>query len=39
MTRELIIQNIMNNYGKYGITIDMVEEVIDTDLEEVQKNF
>lgn len=30
MTRELVIQNIMNNYGKYGITIDMVEEVIDT---------
>lgn len=34
MTREMIIQNIMNNYGKYGITTDMVEEVIDTGLEE-----
>ena len=34
MTRELIIQNIMNNYGKYGITQDMVEEVIDTGLED-----
>ena len=30
----MIIQNIMNNYGKYGITTDMVEEVIDTRLEE-----
>lgn len=29
MTRELIIQNIMINYGKYGITPDMVNEVID----------
>jgi hypothetical protein len=34
MTREIIIQNIMNNYGKYGITQDMVEEVIDSGLEE-----
>lgn len=34
MTRELIIQNIMNNYGKIGITQDMVDEVIDTGLEE-----
>ena len=34
MTRELIIQNIMNNYGKHGITKDMVEEVIDSGLEE-----
>ena len=34
MTREIIIRNIMNNYGKYGITTDMVEEVIDTGLEE-----
>lgn len=33
MTRETIIQNIMNNYGKYGITTDMVEEVIDAGLE------
>lgn len=34
MTREIIIQNIMNNYGKFGITVDMVEEVIDAGLEE-----
>lgn len=34
MTKELIIQNIMNNYGKNGITIDMVEEVINAGLEE-----
>lgn len=33
MTREIIIQNIMNNYGQYGITTDMVEEVIDAGLE------
>lgn len=34
MTREIIIQNIMNNYGKNGITQDMVDEVIDAGLEE-----
>ena len=34
MTREIIIQNIMNNYGRYGITQDMVEEVIDAGIEE-----
>lgn len=34
MTRETIIQNIMSNYGKYGITQDMIEEVIDVGLEE-----
>lgn len=33
MTRQTVIQNIMNNYGKYGITRDMVEEVIDAGLE------
>lgn len=33
MDRQTVIQNIMNNYGKYGITTDMVEEVIDTGLE------
>lgn len=33
MTREIIIQNIMNNYSQYGITQDMVEEVIDIGLE------
>lgn len=34
MTREIIIQNIINNYGKNGITVDMVEEVIDAGLAE-----
>ena len=29
MDRETVVQNIMNNYGKYGITEDMVKEVID----------
>lgn len=33
MDRETIIQNIMANYGKYGITHDMVEEVIDAGIE------
>ena len=33
MTREIIIQNIMNNYSKYGITVDMIDEVIDAGLE------
>lgn len=33
MDRNTVIQNIMNNYGKYGITEDMVNEVIDTGLE------
>ncbi len=33
MTREIIIQNIMNNYKQYGITTDMIEEVIDVGLE------
>lgn len=33
MTRQTVIQNIIANYSKYGITTDMVEEVIDTGLE------
>ena len=33
MTRETIIQNIMNNYGEFGITQDMINEVIDAGLE------
>lgn len=33
MTREMIIQNIMNNYGRNGITVDMIDEVINTGLE------
>lgn len=34
MTRQTIIQNIMNNYGRNGITTDMVDEVIDAGLED-----
>lgn len=33
MDREMVIQNIMNNYGKYRISTDMVNEVIDAGLE------
>lgn len=33
MDREMVIQNIMVNYGKYGITQNMVEEVIDAGIE------
>lgn len=33
MHKQTIIQNILTNYGKYGITTDMVEEVIDAGLE------
>mgnify|MGYP007098665430 CR=1 FL=1 len=34
MDRQTVIQNIMNNYGRNGITQDMVEEVIDAGIEE-----
>ena len=33
MDRQTVIQNILNNYKQFGITEDMVEEVIDTGLE------
>ncbi len=33
MNREVLVKNIMCNYGKYGITEDMVNEVIDAGLE------
>lgn len=33
MDRKTAIQNIMNNYGKFGITQDMINEVIDAGLE------
>lgn len=33
MDRETVLLNIMNNYGKYGITEDMVEEIIDAGIE------
>ena len=29
----MILENIMRNYGRYGITEDMVNEVIDVGLE------
>ena len=34
MDREIVLQNIMNNYGRYGITEEMVNEVIDAGLED-----
>jgi len=33
MDREIVMQNIMNNYGKYGITEDMVNNIIDIGIE------
>ena len=33
MDRGTVLQNIMINYGKYGITEDMVNEIIDAGLE------
>lgn len=33
MDRQTVIQNIMANYGKHGVTQDMIEEVIDVGLE------
>ena len=33
MYRETVLQNIMINYRKYGITEDMVNEVIDAGIE------
>ena len=33
MDRETVLQNIMVNYGKYGFTEDMVNEVIDAGIE------
>lgn len=33
MTKQTVIQNIMNNYGQYGITKNMIDEVIDAGLE------
>ena len=34
MDRQTVIQNIMNNYGENGVTVDMIDEVIDAGLEE-----
>lgn len=33
MDRETVVQNIMNNYGKHGVTEDMINHVIDVGLE------
>lgn len=33
MDRKMIIQNIMINYGKYGITEEIVNEIIDAGFE------
>lgn len=34
MDKEMIIQNIINNYGKYGITREMIEPVIASGIKE-----
>ncbi len=34
MNKEIIIQNIITNYGKYGITKDVIEPLIDSGIEE-----
>lgn len=33
MDREVVMQNIMNNYGKYGVTQDMINNIIDIGIE------
>ena len=34
MNRETVIQNLANNYGKYGITIEVLEPLIDDGVKE-----
>ena len=34
MDKEMVIQNIINNYGKYGITKEMIESVIASGIKE-----
>ena len=34
MDKEMVIQNIINNYRKYGITREMIEPVIDSGIKE-----
>lgn len=34
MTRQTVIQNIMNNYGKYGITEETIIPLIDSGIEQ-----
>lgn len=33
MNREMVIQNVMTNYGKYGVTEDMISNIIDIGIE------
>ena len=35
MNRETVIQNLTNNYGKYGITREVLEPLIDDGVAEV----
>ena len=34
MTRELILQNVMVNYSKYGVTEEIINDLIDSGLKE-----
>lgn len=34
MNREIVIQNIINNYGSYGITREIIEPLIDSGIKE-----
>lgn len=34
MTRDLIIQNILNNYSQYGITEETIIPLIDSGIEQ-----
>lgn len=33
MDREMVVQNVMTNYGKYGVTEDMISNIIDIGIE------
>ena len=33
MDREMVMQNVMINYGKYGVTEDVISNIIDIGLE------
>ena len=34
MNKEIVIQNIITNYGKYGITKELIEPLIDSGIKE-----
>lgn len=34
MDRETVIQNLVNNYGKYGITREVIEPLVDDGVRE-----